>query len=283
MSRSTRLNSGSASGSSSRYRAGSARRTAAGGRVSVTDSTTRRPSRSSERGSSHAHAHRAGMFRLAASRCCWSRVRLAVGVQRDEGAGEPRHDPGQRFGDLVFRQVGQHALGGEEVRSRAGGHYRRPRLVQDRRRDHPAAVGVGEEPAAELDRVGQVQVDPVHRAIVHPLETGVEAGADLHDRPGRMPGQERPHPGVEDRGAQDGDRPAGAPAVPGSVVVDRGRQLHGLRVAQHGPLPAGGPRPRGQGDEERLLDGAELGLVSVSHPVHETPRPRAACCSGCYG
>ena len=106
MIRRTRLKNGSASGRRYRYRAGSWRRTAAGGRVSVTDSTTRRPSRSSERGSPHAHAHRAGMF----------------------------------------------------------------------------------------------------------------------------------------------------------------------RVAQHWPLRAGGPRPRGQRDEQRLLDGAELGLVSVSHPVHETPR-----------
>lgn len=37
------------------------------------DSTTVRPSRSRERGSSHAHAQRA-MFRLAAILCCWVRV-----------------------------------------------------------------------------------------------------------------------------------------------------------------------------------------------------------------
>ncbi|HEX9527545.1 MAG TPA: hypothetical protein VF951_08600 [Streptosporangiaceae bacterium] len=44
-------------------------RIASGGRVIVADSMTSSPSRSSERGSSQAQAHRASMFFLAASRC----------------------------------------------------------------------------------------------------------------------------------------------------------------------------------------------------------------------
>ena len=49
---------------------------ARGGRVSVADSMTSSPNRSSERGSSQAQAHRASMPFLAASRCCWSKVRF---------------------------------------------------------------------------------------------------------------------------------------------------------------------------------------------------------------
>ncbi|MGH3196296.1 MAG: hypothetical protein ACRDOH_19740 [Streptosporangiaceae bacterium] len=65
---------GSASGSRYRYRAGNWLRMARGGRVIAADSTTSNPNRSRERGSSQAHAHRAFMPFLAASRCWRSKV-----------------------------------------------------------------------------------------------------------------------------------------------------------------------------------------------------------------
>ena len=85
-----------------------------------------------------------------------------------------------------------------------------------------------------------------------------------------MRGQELADPEVDDRGAQDGDEAARAPAVLGRVVVDRLEQLHGFGVAQHRvfPLRLGGPG--GERDEQRLLDGPEPDLVLVRHQAGQT-------------
>jgi hypothetical protein len=71
-------------------------------------------------------------------------------------------DAGQERGDLFVGQIGQHPVGHEEVRSRALRDDGQPVLAGHRRGHHPAAAGVGEELPAQLDGVGQVQVDPVH-------------------------------------------------------------------------------------------------------------------------
>jgi hypothetical protein len=95
----------------------------------------------------------------------------------------------------------------------------------------------------------KIQVEPVHLAVVDPLEPGVQAGAELHHRRRGMRGQELADPEVDDRGPQDGDEPARSPAVLGRVVVDRPEQFRGLGVAQHRVFALRLPGPGGERDE----------------------------------
>ena len=194
---------------------------------------------------------------------------LGEGVQRDTGVREMVLDAGQERGDLFFRQVGQHPVGHEEVRSRALRDDGQPFLAGHRRGHHPAAAGVGEELPPQLDGVGQVQVDPVHPAVVHPLEAAVQPGADLHYRARRVPGQEVADPGVHQRGPQHGHRPARAPAVLG-IDLHRARDLHRFRVPQQGMAPLGRPGPGQQRDEQRLLHRPQPGLLPVRHARYYT-------------
>ncbi len=117
-------------------------------------------------------------------------------------------------------------------------------------------------PSGSSERGGQIQVDPVDRAVVDPLEPGVQAGAELYDGPTGMLGQEVPDPDVEDRGADDPDQSPRSPAVLARIERDRVHYLRGLRVAQDGPLLARFPRPPGERDEERLLNRPEPYLLA---------------------
>ena len=113
---------------------------------------------------------------------------LGKGVQRDAGVREMVLDAGQERADLFFRQVGQHPVGHEEVRPRALRDDGQPFLAGHRRGHHPAAVRSRRRTSAAARCVRQVQVDPVHLAVVHPLEAAVQPGADLHHRACRVAG-----------------------------------------------------------------------------------------------
>ena len=105
-------------------------------------------------------------------------------------------------------------------------------------------------------------------AVVDPLEPGVQARTDLHDRRGGMRGQKPAYPEIDDRGAQHGSPPARAPAVLGGVVVDRLQHFHGLGIGQDRVLSPGLAGPGRERDEQGLLNGTEPDLVLVLHPGH---------------
>jgi len=177
---------------------------------------------------------------------------LRVGVERQPAAGEPAGEPAERAGDFLLWQVDEDAVGHEEVRPRPPLHLRQPVLVEQRRGEHAPPVRVREEPAAQFDRVRQVQVDPVHRPVVRPLEARVEPGAEFDHRPARVLGQELANPPVQDHRADHHHEPHRG-AEGGQVKVDRVGQLHGLGIFQHRPLAFRFPGPRHQREEQRLL------------------------------
>src|SRR5215469_9582904 len=193
---------------------------------------------------------------------------LAVGVQRDQRARKAPGDAGDDLRSLV--EVDKHALGREEVRPGAIADSGQPVLVQHRSGNHPAAAGIGEEPAPQLDRVRQVQVDPVHLTVIDPVKPAIEPGADLHHCPARMLREEVTDPAVEDRGAQEGDATAPAAPVLLGVEVHRCEDLGRLRVPEHRPPSARLPRPGSQRNEQRLLDRAEFHLYELCHTSHYT-------------
>jgi hypothetical protein len=134
-----------------------------------------------------------------------------------------------------------------------------------RPRHHPPPAGVGEEPAAQLDRVGQVKFDPPRAAVVGPLEPGVQPGAQLDDRASRMRGEELADPPVEYQRAEHGHEPAPAAAVERLVPLDGLDDFDGLGITQRWPFPLALPRPPRQRDEQRLLDVSELRPLLVGH------------------
>jgi len=194
---------------------------------------------------------------------------LAIGVEGERCARERPGDAGDHLRGLL--QVGEHALGGEEVRPRAVPDGRHPVLVQHRGRQHPAAAGIGEEPAPQLDRVRQVQIEPVSLAGNDPLEPGVQPSPDLYHGAARVGGEEIADPAIEDHRAQDGDPAAPAPAVFLRVEVNRRQDLRCPGIPEHRPFLAGLPGARRQRDEQGLLDRPELRLDAVCHPRHYTP------------
>ncbi len=53
--------------------------------------------------------------------------------------------------------------------------------VDYRAGEHPAAVAIAEKPAPQRNGVGKVEVEPVHLAVVEPIESGVQPGAQFDD------------------------------------------------------------------------------------------------------
>jgi hypothetical protein len=105
------------------------------------------------------------------------------------------------------------------------------------------------------------------RPVVDAVEPGVQAGAELDDGAVGVPAQEVADELVEDRGAQDRDPAAPAAAVRGGVEVDRGEDLGGLGIADQGVFAGGLARAVGQGDEQGLLDRAQLDFHRFRHAV----------------
>ena len=115
---------GSASGIRYLYRAGSWPRMARGGRVIVVGLHDLEPE-PLQRARVVAGPRPPGVHALLGGQPVLAVEGLfRIGVQRDQGAGEPLRDAGQHRHDLVFWQVDEHSVGDEEVRSPAAA--RRP-------------------------------------------------------------------------------------------------------------------------------------------------------------
>ena len=186
------------------------------------------------------------------------------GLQGEAGPGQPLGDLPEDRTDQLLLQIDQHRLGGQEVRPGAAApHLVHPVRVGDRDGEHATAVRVLEEAPPQRDHIGQVEVEPVDRAVVEPLEAGVEARADLHDRARRVPLQELPYPQVEEQCAQVRPEQALRAVEAGEVVVQGVDHLHGPRIPEHAARFARLNRTGVEGDEQRLLDVAELGRALV--------------------
>lgn len=166
--------------------------------------------------------------------------------------------------DLLRREVHQDGFREEQQRLLRM-HLDRldPGLPQHRpRKQMVAFVALAEQFAATVDHLRHVQVVPLHPTVVDPLESGVEAAADVHDHrvgmaaeeilrvPVHFAGEHAPHHVQQLRHRDPGDRL--------EVVTQRPYQRDSLVIVQQGIRTLGFHRPPVEGCQRCLGHPAQV-------------------------
>ncbi len=195
------------------------------------------------------------------------------GVEHDSPGRDPRRAGREQTVHVRPGQVHQQPLCGDE-HGRRGVELVEPALVQGGTRDQADARLAREQLAAQRDRLGEVDADPPHGALVDAPELGLEALAQGDHRPARVVGQEAAHLAVEARRPQGlplGQRRCRRSEPALEREVDRADELDGPGIAQHGVRATGLGRAVVEVPEEGLGDDVELDRHACPLPVPAEP------------
>ena len=141
--------------------------------------------------------------------------------------------------------------------------------VEGGRGDRAVTLTVLEQPASQLDDVGEVEVVPGDAPVVEALEAGVEPAGDVDHRAAgvgvQVPGHER----IECEGAQH-DAVGHEPVLlgHGEVVVEPGDELDGGGVREARAIGERVLRPGVEGQQHRLADTGQVRSPVCAHAVN---------------